>query len=307
MLSRLARCDQPELWRSAERLQTTDEFLRGESVAIGGSGADADIIERVEARHARFEAAQAHLEKARHFGVFTAAACALGGVPTYLMNRTAALGFFGMAAITLVLGIVMRHRKTSAERLERAALASAGAESYIGFHIQRMNELLDQQANRKRLAEAAAAHRAAQEEWSGFAGEATVDWALANRERILAAHRRLDASTTADIDLVAMGLQVVEPAEMAQALVARLADLRHAGRGGEAIPLVLDDPLAGLDPIVTLWMLELIGRSAGSPQCLYFTEDPEVAAWARLEAMAGHLAIIEPTSVDARAPQTAWT
>jgi hypothetical protein len=39
----------------------------------------------------------------------------------------------------------------------------------------------------------------------------------------------------------------------------------------------------------------LVGRSAGTPQVVYLTEDEDVAAWARMEAMAGHLAVIEPS------------
>ena len=42
-------------------------------------------------------------------------------------------------------------------------------------------------------------------------------------------------------------------------------------------------------------MLELVGRSAGTPQVVYLTEDSDVASWARMEALAGHLAVIEPS------------
>jgi len=44
-------------------------------------------------------------------------------------------------------------------------------------------------------------------------------------------------------------------------------------------------------------MLELIGRAAGSPQVIYLTADPDVAAWARAQAQAGRLDIVEPTPV----------
>jgi hypothetical protein len=57
---------------------------------------------------------------------------------------------------------------------------------------------------------------------------------------------------------------------------------------------VLDEPLAGLDPSVKRWMLELVGRSAGIPQVVYLTADPDVAAWARMEAVGGQLSVIEP-------------
>ena len=87
----------------------------------------------------------------------------------------------------------------------------------------------------------------------------------------------------------------MEPADLAHALVARLAELRHAGPGGQSLPLILDEPLNGVEPSIKQWMLELVGRSAGTPQVVYLTEDEDVAAWARMEAMAGHLAVIEPS------------
>jgi hypothetical protein len=41
-------------------------------------------------------------------------------------------------------------------------------------------------------------------------------------------------------------------------------------------------------------LLELLGRSAGDPQIVFLTEDDDVASWARLEALTGELALIEP-------------
>jgi hypothetical protein len=77
----------------------------------------------------------------------------------------------------------------------------------------------------------------------------------------------------------------------------RLADLRHVGPDGQSLPLIADEPLAGVDRSDKLWMLELIGRAAGSPQVIYLTADPDVAAWARAEAQTGRLALVEPTPV----------
>ena len=41
-------------------------------------------------------------------------------------------------------------------------------------------------------------------------------------------------------------------------------------------------------------MLELVGRSAGTPQVVYLTDDQDVAAWARMEAVAGDLTSSSP-------------
>ena len=58
--------------------------------------------------------------------------------------------------------------------------------------------------------------------------------------------------------------------------------------------LILDEPLQGVSPSVKQWVLELVGRSAGTPQIIYLTDDMDVANWARMEAMSGELSILEP-------------
>ena len=51
-------------------------------------------------------------------------------------------------------------------------------------------------------------------------------------------------------------------------------------------------------------LLELLGRSAGEPQIVFLTEDEDVASWARLEALTGEVALIEPAPEhDERATQ----
>jgi len=42
-------------------------------------------------------------------------------------------------------------------------------------------------------------------------------------------------------------------------------------------------------------LLELVARSAGSPQVILLTADEDVASWARLEALAGTVSVLEPT------------
>jgi hypothetical protein len=182
-----------------------------------------------------------------------------------------------------------------ARKAETEALAAAGARSYIGFHLQRVHGLVQGQHNRQRLAHAAEDHRRAIERWQALAGEVAVDWALTMRERIAILAQRLAAEGRARAGVPGPSLRAVEPADLAHALVARLAELRHAGPGGQSLPLILDEPLFGVDESIKQWMLELIGRSAGTPQVVYLTEDEDVAAWARMEAMAGHLAVIEPS------------
>ncbi len=72
-------------------------------------------------------------------------------------------------------------------RAEREALAAAGADADLGFRLQRMDAILDEDKDRNRLALAAAEHREALDSWRALAGEVSVEWALEMKDRILAA------------------------------------------------------------------------------------------------------------------------
>ena len=56
---------------------------------------------------------------------------------------------------------------------------------------------------------------------------------------------------------------------------------------------MLDDPFLALDASVKPALLELLSRSAGSPQVIFLTNDPDVLTWARLEALTGEIGILE--------------
>ena len=295
LVSGLAAVDQVRLWRAAERVRETDTRLKAEAHSIGVSPEDAHVIEEIERRHHDFEDAQRRHDEVRHNAIFIGGANALGAIPATAMNRLYGLPFLVVAAVATMASVVFRRRMATASRLEQEALAAAGARSYIGFHLQRVNGLLDGAGARQRLAAAAHDHREALEEWTALAGEVPVEWALTMRERILSAARRMRDYDRADSGMDGPSLRDVDPTDLAHAFVARLADLRHACASGESLPLILDEPLVDVDASVKQWMLELVGRSAGAPQVVYLTADEDVAAWARMEAIAGHLAVIEPS------------
>jgi hypothetical protein len=77
------------------------------------------------------------------------------------------------------------------------------------------------------------------------------------------------------------------------ALITHLSEVRKMGPEGESLPLLLDDPFINLDPSVKPALLELLSRSAGSPQVIFLTNDPDVCTWARLEALTGEIGILE--------------
>jgi hypothetical protein len=143
---------------------------------------------------------------------------------------------------------------------------------------------------------AADEHRQAVTEWEAIAGEVQVAWALEHKEEVLAAARlRKDVSALGNLSTTAPDVDSDATTDLARALVARLTELRKLGLSGESFPLVLDEPFVGLDPSVKPPLLELLGRSSGNPQIIFLTEDEDVASWARLEALTGELAILEPT------------
>ena len=115
-------------------------------------------------------------------------------------------------------------------------------------------------------------------EWQQIAGDIPVEWALANREEIQAASRlRREVDALGALSTTAPDVPEDLTGDLAHVLVTRLAEARSVA--DEGVPL----------------LLELLGRSAGEPQIVFLTEDEDVASWARLEALTGEVALIEPT------------
>src|SRR5688572_9958864 len=291
VIAQLAGLDQTRLWVAADDVRETDARLKAEVEAAGGDAEVAPLVEEVERRHAAFESAQERLEYVRHHGIFVGGACVVAAVPAVALQHWASVPLLVVAIITTLLSILYRRRMEKARKAERQALERAGAETYLAFRLQRMNSMFDGGADRSRLAHAVGAHRDALARWQHIAGDVSVDLALDLKERVIAANRRLQE---AGGGAAAASAAAAEPAELAQALIVRMNDLRHAGTGGESLPLILDEPLQGVSPSVKQWVLELVGRSAGSPQIVYLTNDADVANWARMEAVSGELSILEP-------------
>jgi hypothetical protein len=296
LIRKLADVDQSRLWAAAAQLQRTDDHLQKVAEAVGSAPEDAAVIDKIERRHQEFEAAQERHERFRHKSIAIAVAGAVSAIPIAFFSRVAAFGPLFLASVTLLVSFVFRTRMERAARAEEEALAEAGAQSYLGFHLQRVNGLLSSDQNRKRLMNAADDHNKATAEWRTMAGDIQVDWAFDHREEILAAARlRRDITALGAMSSTAPDMDDGRTTDLAGVLVGRLAELRHLGNDGESYPLILDEPFTGLDPGVKPALLELLGHSAGSPQLIFLTEDEDVASWARLEALTGALSIIEPT------------
>ena len=296
----LAQVNQNELWVAAEALRLAHRRLDEEAEAVGSTAEDAHVIERIEERHAEFEHSQAVLERYRKLTFLVSGFAALGVVPAVVLaGLFAAAPLMVIATVSTIFSILVWRKNETAHRAEEEALAAAGAQSYLGFHLQRVNGLLSSDQSRKRLMKASEEMREAQKRWRVIAGEADLPWTLAHREEINAAVRLRQ-------DVVSLGM-VTSASEgdgeratsLAHALVSRLNDLRTFGPNSESFPALLDEPFTAVEDTIKPSLLELLVRSSQNQQVILFTEDDTIAQWARLEAMTGALSIVEPSASDA--------
>lgn len=302
LIRRLAACDQGLIWKIAERLQSTESKLHKMAEAAGTAPEDLELVDSIERRHQEYEAAQARHERVRRITFYLAVVSAVSAVPlTYFIGP--AFGAIGLVPAVVILGIslIMLRKLTKARKAEEAALSQAGAESYLGFHLQRVNSLLSGDQSRRELMDAAENHRDAVDAWQRMAGDVPVNWAIDHREDIVSAARvRVRAENPA-------GENPTEDlgSVLAEELVVRLADARRLGSTGESFPLVLDDPFIDFDSSVKPALLELLVESSHRQQVVLLTDDPDVAAWARLEAITGALSVVEPSGTEAKTDRPA--
>lgn len=295
VVQRLADVDQTALWAAAARVRVTDETLQAESVATGTAPEDAEIIDRIERRHRQLEAALGKLNRTRRLARCVTVLGLLGCVPATVLNPMLAVPLVAITVLSLAAAFGFRARVERAERAEQAALYAAGAESYLGLHMRRIDGLVSGDQARRRLLVAASEHRTAAGHWFDIAGDTSVDWTLEHHAEIsVAARLRADVRNLGVMSSSAPGDGDLA-SDLAHALMGRLARARTLGDLGETFPLVVDEPFLNLDPGLKVPLLELLARSAGSPQVILLTADEEVASWARLEALTGTLAVLEPT------------
>jgi hypothetical protein len=294
----LAAADQTRLWTAADDLRASDDHLTSEAEAVGSAPEDAEIIDRIEERHLHFERSVDHHEKVRFYSIYVGGISAIGAIPAGIRFGLLGVPFLLAAIITTLVSFAFRRRMENAQKAEEVALAAAGAQSYLGFHLQRVNGLLANDQNRKRIMNAAGDRRQAMQAWQMVAGDIPVDWAIDHREEIQAAARlSKGVDALGNMSTTAPSIAKNVTAELAHVLVTRMSELRSVGRAGESLPLILDDPFQQVDPSVKPLLLELLSSGAGSPQIIFLTEDEDVASWARLEALTGDVSIVEPAPV----------
>jgi hypothetical protein len=129
--------------------------------------------------------------------------------------------------------------------------------------------------------------------WVELAGDVDLHWANERRTEIHAASRlRQHIAALRSLSSSVPELSDDDAVALAQAIVSQLSAAGHE----QSIkpPVVLDEPFIDLDPAVVPLLLELLPGLVGSLQVVLLTDDDAIASWARLEALAGELALVEP-------------
>jgi hypothetical protein len=295
-LQALARIEQGRLWDLADRVSDRERRLDAEAEATGTAPEDASIMAKIEELHRTAEEAQDQHERVRSWTLWVSFASAMIALPIAMASGLLpALPLLLLAVGTGGVSLSYYQRLVAARRAEQEALSEVGANSYLNFHLQRVNRLLSSDQGRARLMSAAEAHRAALAQWRLIAGDIPVTWALEHRAEIRAAAREHQQSRSVG-RVVATTPEVTTEVvrDLGHALLARLGELRSMGPGGESFPVILDEPFHEVPDDAKPELLGALARASAEQQVILLTEDQEIAGWARVEAMTGDLALVEP-------------
>lgn len=294
-ITRLSQLDQTELWSTAARVRITEDEMKAISEETRAGDEDAELVARIEHHHHTLEEALDQHRRLRRDASLVCGASLLAALPVAMVDPGMSVPILAIGLITILIAFTFRARVEAVQRMEQSALADAGVDSYLGYVVGRVNDMMDDTDARRRRLAVAEDHRAAAMRWTRVAGDVSVSWALAHHEEIeTAARLRKELATLGQISTTAPDLDD-ETTALAQSLIAHLGRLRTAGAGGESLPLVLDDPFTEVAPSTKLTLMELLARTAGSPQVILLTDQDEVASWARLEALTGEVALVEPS------------
>jgi hypothetical protein len=288
LIAQLAGCDPTELWARAGRAIDADNELRIVAEDTGAQPEDAAIVQAVEDHHNAFVTEQRRAERTRRISFGAAAALALIGLVMAMRQNEVAAGLLIIVA-SVVAAMSLRHnvRLEEAEAAEKHALEAAGAQSYLGFHLQRVDGLLDDDRQRRRLMQAADTAKQAREAFVTLVGlDIEPSWAVDHRrdvEALRAGHR---------------GELNGRESSHAKLLRSRLEQLRSSAAGGESLPMVLDDSFREIAREDRPALLELLVERSREQQIIFLTDDDEIATWAKLEALAGEMAVVEPIATN---------
>lgn len=310
----LASLDQSALWAAALAARDADIALARARAALPGVGAEqlARVEQLHQAREALVRGVELHRPIAR-FGTVLAVGCLVTGLVLLALDaRIADNGFTGW--LLVILGLLasplagFEHYQTHrARREERAALAEsgsasispgsdptpsgaeAGTEAGVGAGVDTFAAPVGHLADpwrREALAKAFEASARCGGQWQAVAGGVSSWWALRHRSAIesLAASRAAGTGPGAgasrpSVGQVAAGSHAPLLAATARLLEDRLIELRAVGPDRERLPLLLDEPFAGMDPTELLPLVETLVTRSGDHQIVLITGDPLVRDW----------------------------
>ncbi len=296
LVNKLAAVDQEELWESAMRLKSAEALLEHVSSASGASPTDVALMDSVEQKHEELVEATKSYERVRLIALTIADLGAIAGL-TMAFDRGASAGlpFLLITLVGIVLALWFRRNVSKAEEAEREVLANTGASDYASFHVERVNALLEGDAERRQFMRAVTSHRQASQAWQDVAGDVSLQFAMDHVDEIrTAASLHAGVRSLQHLSEDAPELPSEGAAELAQALLSRIDAVRALTAGAETLPLVIDDAMEDLEPTVKPMLLELLAKTAGQPQMILLTADEDVLSWARIEGMTGEVAVVEP-------------
>ena len=287
-IASLSRLDQYRLWEVAGKVEERQQRLTDEAKALGSGSEDAEAIAEIERRHQEFELAEAAHERARSRSFIGAALLTLAAMPLATLTTTAAaMALLAGALAVACYSFVAWRRLESARSAERSALATTGSDTYLSFHLERINKLMVDDLHRKALLHAAEDHRAAMKEWRVLAGEIGVEWAVEHRGEI----RRAAATGSSP---GSNNHPVVD--ELTAQMLGRLARLRQLGPGGESFPAIFDEAFAEIPDPDKLELLDRLLTASAGQQVVILTDDPTVVQWARDLGTRPDVKLLEPNT-----------
>jgi hypothetical protein len=294
IIARLGRIDQAELWSAAQRVQNAELALAEQSSS--GVVEDAALTEEIDRNYQSHDDALAQADKTRILALGVGTFGLLGAALVASTSTAAAIVLIVLAALATVTAFLFRARVTHFKRQLEDALGKAGSDSYLGYQLARIDTYVTDEHQRRHRVAAQEDVNEALRRWRTAAGDVTVDWAIEHRPAIEAAARLHDGRAnrgSGSGELVATHVADETP-ELIESLLARLAKSRNLGADGESFPLLLDEPFGPLDPQVRPALLEVLVAQAGAPQIILLTNEEDVVAWARLEALTGALTLVGP-------------
>jgi hypothetical protein len=294
-LSVLARLDQARVWEVANKVAEREEQLG--RIGADPHEIDPDLLHRIDERHRDVEAAQAQHERSQRVSLLLGAnAVVLAGIVGILVGWPAAVPLLVAGAAMIGWSIRLWRMVDAARRAETAALDEAGADSYLAFQLSRLDRALDSEGHRQQVAHAASAHRAAIAEWGLLAGDIPVSWYLEHRNEVETAALRLRSGPDRRHQL-GDAVDDDQAAERLARLSEHLSEPVGPDGPSESLPVICDDPLVELHTEAKPPLMEALVAASSRRQVILLTGDPEVAEWARVEALTGEVGLVEAAPV----------